>query len=206
MQDGLTAEESCIPLVANGTLRGYTREMLDRTRTIKRAAVLSLTGNAALALVKIAAGILGSSLAVLGDGIDSSVDVLISIISLAAAAVIAKPSDREHPYGHARAETTATTLLSFAIFFAGAQLVLSSIADVRSGAVRDMPAPIAFWAAVVSIAGKLLLAWSQFALGRKAGSAMLLANGKNMRNDVVMSCAVLAGIALSRARSEEQTS
>jgi cation diffusion facilitator family transporter len=180
----------------------YTRPMLDRTRTIQRAALVSLFGNALLASSKIIVGLLAGSLAVLGDGIDSSTDVVISIVALAAAAIIAKPSDRDHPYGHARAETTATTLLSFVIFFAGAQLFLSSLHNLQEGGLRGLPGPSAIWVTAASIAGKLFLAWTQFSLGRKCSSSMLIANGKNMRNDVIMSAAILGGLLLAHAFKE----
>jgi divalent metal cation (Fe/Co/Zn/Cd) transporter len=45
-----------------------------------------------------------------------------------------------------------------------------------------------------SIAGKLFLAWSQFHYGKKANSSMLIANGKNLRSDVLVSFSVLAGL------------
>jgi len=140
---------------------------------------------------------MAGSLAVVGDGIDSSTDVIISIVALAAAAISVKPSDREHPYGHARAETTATTVLAFFIFFAGAQLLLSTIHELREGQIREVPGAMAIWVTVASIAGKLALAWSQGSAGRKTGSAMLMANARNMRNDVVISASVLVGLALA---------
>ncbi|HPG87927.1 MAG TPA: cation diffusion facilitator family transporter, partial [Spirochaetales bacterium] len=111
---------------------------MDRTRIIKRAAVVSLVGNAALAVLKVAAGFAAGSLAVVGDGVDSSTDVLISIVALVAAAVSSKPSDKEHPYGHARAETTATTVLAFFIFFAGAQLILATVRSLLAGEARSV--------------------------------------------------------------------
>jgi cation diffusion facilitator family transporter len=174
----------------------YTPPM-DRNAIIRRAATVSLIGNAALAASKIAAGFLAGSLAVVGDGVDSSTDVVISVVALAAAAISAKPSDKEHPYGHARAETTATTILSFFIFFAGAQLFLTTVHELREGVPRGIPGSIAIWVTLVSIAGKLALAWTQRAAGKKTGSAMLMANAKNMRNDVVISASVLVGLALS---------
>lgn len=173
--------------------------MPDRTSLIKRAAFISLAGNAALAVAKISVGFLAGSLAVVGDGVDSSTDVVISLVALAAAAVISKPSDKEHPYGHARAETTATTILAFVIFFAGAQLLLTTIHDLRDGQAREVPGVAALWVTAVSILGKLALAWSQFSIGKKTGSTMLVANGKNMRNDVIMSAAVLLGLGVTSA-------
>lgn len=159
--------------------------------------MVSLAGNGILALLKIVAGLVAGSLAVVGDGIDSSTDVVISLVTLAAAAVIAKPSDREHPYGHARAETTATTILAFIIFFAGAQLFLSTIHTLRSGEARQLPSTLALWATIASIMGKILLAWTQFSAGKRCSSSMLVANGKNMRNDVIMSAGVLFGLTLA---------
>jgi len=50
---------------------------------------------------------------------------------------------------------------------------------------------------LVSIAGKLLLAWSQYVFGKKANSSMLIANAKNMSADVLLSAGVLAGIGAS---------
>jgi cation diffusion facilitator family transporter len=52
-------------------------------------------------------------------------------------------------------------------------------------------------AALISIAGKGLLAWSQYLLGKKANSPMLKANAKNMTSDVLLSAGVLIGLALS---------
>lgn len=170
---------------------------MDRNTIVRRAATISLAGNAVLAASKIIIGFLSGSFAVIGDGIDSSTDVIISIVALAAAAMSVKPSDKEHPYGHARAETTATTLLAFFIFFAGAQLLLSTIHSLREGAAREVPGFMAVWVTIGSIAGKLVLVWTQRSAGKKTGSNMLLANAKNMRNDVVMSASVLVGLMLS---------
>ena len=166
----------------------------ERSRRIVQSSLLSLFGNALLAAGKIITGFLAGSAAVLADGIDSSTDVVISLISVFAARVMSKPSDREHPYGHGRAETIATTVLAFAIFFAGAQLVLTTIHSLLENASRPLPLGFAIWVTLVSIIGKLLLAWNQFSVGRKTGSRMLIANGKNMRNDVLMSCTVLVGL------------
>lgn len=165
-----------------------------RVRIIKVAALIALFGNALLAVAKVSIGALFRSLAVVGDGIDSSTDVVIAVMSLAVASVIAQPADSEHPWGHARAETMATTVLSFILFFAGGQLILSAIRNLASGREAALPELPALIVTVVSIVGKAALALSQYALGKKAGSAMLMANGTNMRNDVLISSGVLVGL------------
>ena len=174
-----------------------TSAQLNKARLIRIASLTALFGNAALAIVKIMMGISGGSLAVIGDGIDSSVDVLIAIMSLVVAKIIAQPADEDHPWGHGRAETVATSLLSFMLFFAGAQLILNSIQDILAGAQREVPSLTAVIGTVISIVGKLLLAWSQYMFGKKADSPMLKANAKNMTADVLLSAGVLAGLGLS---------
>ncbi|MFP3091274.1 cation diffusion facilitator family transporter [Treponema sp. TIM-1] len=164
---------------------------------IKTAAISALAGNLFLAILKIGFGISSGSLAVLGDGMDSSVDVLIALMSLLVSVVISRPADAGHPWGHGRAETVATAVLSFILFFAGAQLILNAILSFFSGSIREVPAREALYITVVSIAGKLVLAWSQYLFSKKAASAMLRANAKNMAADVIISLGVLGGLGLS---------
>ncbi|MDR0602024.1 MAG: cation diffusion facilitator family transporter [Treponema sp.] len=168
-----------------------------RAGIIKAASLTALAGNTILAALKIGIGIYAGSLAVTGDGIDSSIDVLIAIMTLFVGRVISRPADKEHPWGHGRAETVATAILSCVLFFAGAQLILNSAGNLFSGAGPAAPKLPALAAALISIAGKSLLSWSQYFFGKKAGSAMLKANGKNMLGDVVLSAGVLAGTGLS---------
>jgi cation diffusion facilitator family transporter len=168
-----------------------------KARLIRIASLTSLLGNTALAAVKIGTGIYAGSLAVLGDGIDSSVDVLLAVMSLIVARIISRPADRDHPWGHGRAETVATALLACTLFFAGAQLILNSGKDLLFGAAREVPTALALIGTLVSIVGKSLLAWTQYLFGKKADSAMLRANGKNMSGDVILSAGVLAGLGLS---------
>lgn len=179
------------------TQKNITSGAENKGRLIKMASITALIGNALLAGMKIAAGTLSGSLAVIGDGIDSSMDVLIAIMSLLVARVIMQPADASHPWGHGRAETIATVLLSFILFFAGGQLILNAASAIINGEVREVPSFIALVVTVISIAGKIVLAWSQYLFGKKAKSAMLIANGKNMASDVVISVGVLAGLGLS---------
>ena len=172
-------------------------ELLKKARLIKAASLTALFGNLALAAMKIGAGIHSGSLAVVGDGIDSSVDVLISIMTLVVARIISRPADEDHPWGHGKAETVATAILSFVLFFAGAQLILNSGRDIILGTEREVPSMPALVVTVISIAAKLLLAWSQYMFGKKAGSPMLKANAKNMSADVLLSVGVLVGLGLS---------
>ena len=168
-----------------------------KTRLIKVASLTALFGNLILAVAQITTGIYSGSLAVIGNGIDSSTDVIISIMTLIVARIIALPADESHPWGHGRAETVATAILSFVLFFAGAQIIINSGRSIIFGIEREVPQLPALIVTIVVIAGKLLLAWSQYAFGKKADSLMLKANAKNMSADVLLSVGVLAGLLAS---------
>ncbi|MDR1930036.1 MAG: cation diffusion facilitator family transporter [Treponema sp.] len=170
---------------------------LDRAALIKAASITALAGNLILALLKISAGIFADSLAVLGDGIDSSMDVFIAVMTLIVSSVISRPADKGHPWGHGRAETVATALLSLILFFAGAQLILNSLYKLMTGVKTEVPGIPALIVTCVSIGGKILLSWSQYLFGKKADSDMLKANAKNMAGDVITSAGVLMGLGFS---------
>jgi cation diffusion facilitator family transporter len=172
--------------------------MTGRLQAIRRASLISLWGNAILAASKIVVGFLAGSLAVVGDGIDSATDVVISFITLLVSRYMAKPSDKEHPFGHGRAETIATSALAFIVFFAGAQLLIRTVERLAAGQQGEIPAAAAMYVTVFSIAGKLLLAWSQKYFGKRYASQMLIANARNMQGDVLISGAILAGLFFTR--------
>jgi cation diffusion facilitator family transporter len=168
-----------------------------RTKTIKTASWISIGGNAFLAISKIVAALFAGSLSVLGDGIDSTSDVLISIMTLIIATIIAKPPTLKFPYGYAKAETTAANALSFIVFFAGAQLAIASIRKFIVGGSQALPDKYIIVVVVISIVGKLLLSWQQYRVGKKVKSNMLIANAKNMQGDVLISTSVLVGLVFS---------
>jgi cation diffusion facilitator family transporter len=170
-----------------------------KTKDIKTAAILAIAGNAVLAVLKVVTGIISGSGALLSDGVDSSSDVLISIITLVVVRIISKPADAEHPWGHGRAETVTTAFFSFMLFFMGGQLIISSVNNLFFGEPMGAPSILAMAVSVRSIGGKLLLAFCQHALGKRSGSAMLKANAKNMLSDVLVSVGVLAGLVISTA-------
>ncbi|MBI9100258.1 MAG: cation transporter, partial [Spirochaetaceae bacterium] len=150
--------------------------------------------NFILSTLKISAGFLFYSFALIGDGIDSLTDVVTSGVTLVTANISSRPPDNEHPYGHGRAETIATKLLSFIIFFAGAQLAFSSIKKIINPEVAELPESPVFIVIAVSIAGKIFLSILKKRAGIKINSPMLIADAKNMRNDVLISVSVLVGL------------
>jgi cation diffusion facilitator family transporter len=165
-----------------------------RRRIISTSSIIGIVGNLFLSLLKIIIGFISGSFALIGDGVDSMTDVFTSAVTLFTSEISNRPPDWEHPFGHGRAETIATKVLSFIIFFAGGQLALTAIRFIMSGEQREVPSSLAFVAIGISIVGKLLLMLNKHAAGKKANSAMLIADAKNMRNDIFISLSVLIGV------------
>lgn len=165
-----------------------------REKKIIKASWIAVIGNAVLSVLKIIVGIAAGSFAVIADGIDSASDVLTSLITLFTAHIISKPPDPKYPYGYNKADTVATKLLAFVIFFAGAQLAISTIDRLLTNETGSIPNSIAIYVIVISIIGKYALAYYLMKTGKKIDSQMLIANGRNMNNDVVISVSVLLGL------------
>jgi cation diffusion facilitator family transporter len=170
-------------------------DMVDRKKIMQRTSWISVLGNMLLSLLKIIAGIISGSMAVLSDGLDSASDVVTSVIILFTSSIVSRPPNSKYVYGQEKAEQIASTLLSFVIFFMGCQLVITSAEHIIHRQYRELPSMLAIWVTVASIAGKLLLSWYQFYQGKRVDSSMLKANAVNMRNDVIISGGILAGLA-----------
>lgn len=168
-----------------------------KNKAVEKFSLIGAVLNLIIGAAKIFIGFLSGSLAVIGDGIDSATDVITSLVGFFAAKIMSKPPDAGHPYGHHRAEAIATKLLSFVVFFAGTQLLIFGIQFLLSGEVRPVPEKIAIYVTLVSIVFKLFLAIMKFRVGKRVGSRLLIADAKNMRNDIILSFSIFVGLICS---------
>jgi len=158
------------------------------------AAWVSIIGNAVLAVLKLVVGFISGSFAVVADGIDSSADIISSIVTLVAAKVVSKPPNIKFPYGYVKADTVATKVLSMLIFLAGAQLAISAVERLVKGGADTIPAMIAIWVTLFSMAGKIALSLYLKKTGKNKQSDMMTTMGIHMRNDMLISSTVLIGL------------
>ncbi len=165
-----------------------------KEKVLVRTSWISTIGNLILSAAKIVIGLTAGSLAVLGDGIDSATDVIISIVMIFTSYIMNRPPSKKYVYGYEKAEDIATKVLSLVIFYAGVQMFISSIQSMFSSDPKEMPATIAIYVTIFSIFGKLALALYQYKQGKKVNSSLLTANAINMRNDVLISTGVLVGL------------
>lgn len=109
------------------------------SRYLIKASWISIIGNAILSLAKITIGLFSGSLAVLGDGIDSAADVIISIVMLFTAKIMNRPPNKKYVFGYNKAEAIATKILSIVIFYAGIQMLVSSVISIFSSTPKEIP-------------------------------------------------------------------
>lgn len=154
--------------------------------------------NALLAVLKIIAGIVGRSSAMIADGFHSMSDFLTDVIVLVFVGVARRKANRHYQYGHGKYETFATMLVSFALGIVGIFFFVEGIEAVwkaLEGEQPDRPGTIALVMAIVSILSKEWLYHYTVRIGRKISSSVIIANAWHHRSDSLSSLATLAGIA-----------
>jgi len=172
-------------------------EKQKKRNIVVRAAWISILGNSLLACAKLVVGFISGSFAVVADGIDSSMDILSSVVTLVAARVVSKPPNIKFPYGYIKADTIATKVLSLIIILAGFQLLIASAGNLTGEREREIPQLIAIYVTLFSIAGKLLLSLYLGYIGKKNNSKMMVTMGIHMRSDMLISLAVLFSLVLT---------
>ena len=168
--------------------------MNKRNQQILLASIFGIIGNLVLSLLKITVGIIGNSISLLADGIDSAIDVATSGFAFYTVRIMKLPPSAEFPYGRKRAETIASKTIAFVTFFVGAQLCLNTFKAIFFGSEILLPSVIAFYAIGISILGKGLLSFIQFEFAKKTKSILLKSYAKNMLSDVGLSFGVLIGL------------
>lgn len=171
--------------------------MSNRAQEIRRITVVGAIVNIILTILKIIAGILGRSAAMVADGIHSLSDLLSDIVVLVFTHISSKGKDKKHSFGHGKFETLATLIVSVILVAAGARLMadgIRSIIEVTNGKIIPAPGSIALWAAIISIISKEILYHATMRIAKRANSPVVIANAWHHRSDALSSIGALAGI------------
>lgn len=153
--------------------------------------------NIFLVLIKAAAGLAAGSFAMMADALHSFADIVASAVVYVGIRVASKPADDDHPYGHGKAESIASKIVSILVILAGLNIgVLSARALFE--AERSVPGTLALWAALVSIVVKEALFRYTVTIGEESNCKALVANAYEHRSDALSSVAALLGIGGAR--------
>ena len=153
--------------------------------------------NLILSCFKIILGALIGSLAIQADGFNNLGDVGSSLVSLGGFVLSHKKPDKEHPFGHGRAEYLSALIIAFLILLMGVELIKSSVESLISHAPAPVFTVAAFAVLLCSIAVKLYMALYNTRYGKKYASSAMLATAKDSLFDCITSGAVLLSMALN---------
>jgi len=167
----------------------------ERTRLGLNAVRIAMAVNIFLAILKVLLGILANSIALIGDGLDTTVDVVKNVIVYKGTEIAARPPDSEHPYGHGRAETISSSIIGVSVALAGAFVMYEAIARFGKTEAQDLLMMIG---ASISILGKIFLSAYMSIVGKKTSNQALIANAKDYFGDILSSISVLLGGILIR--------
>ena len=168
-----------------------------RKKKIYRVTFIGFAVNLLLAGIKLAAGILGRSGAMVADAVHSFSDMATDVVGIAFAKISAKPKDEGHDYGHGKYETLATIIIRLALAAVGTGTLVNSIGAIRvvvDGGLLPRPGTVALLAAAVSIVVKEILYRYTVREGRRVSSPSMIANAWHHRSDALSSLGTLAGI------------
>ena len=174
-------------------------QTMDFEKTATKVSLVSVAGNTILSLLKLLAGILAHSGAMISDAVHSASDVFSSFIVIIGVKLSVKAADREHPYGHERFECVAAIVLAAVLTMTGMLIGYRAYETIRSGSeAQTMPGILALLAAVVSIAAKEAMYWYTRFYAKRLNSTSLMANAWHHRSDALSSVGALIGIAGAR--------
>ena len=174
--------------------------MQERTQIAMRVSRRSIAANVFLFAIKLAAGIVARSGAMVSDAIHSASDIVSTIIVIIGVKVSEKDSDREHPYGHERMECVAAIILAALLMGTGLLVGWGGILEIISSHRESMQVPgrEALFAALLSIAVKEGMFWYTRHYARMLESEALMADAWHHRSDALSSVGAFVGIGFAR--------
>jgi len=165
-----------------------------RLQAVTRTSLVGAVVNLVLSALKVSAGVLGQSYALIVDGIHSLSDLLSDALVWIAGRQASQAPDQEHPYGHARFETLATLILGMLLAAVAIGIGWDALQRLFKTETLLQPGGIALVAALISILAKEWLYWFTLGYARRVGSEMLRANAWHHRTDAISSIVVLVGV------------
>lgn len=157
---------------------------------------VSIFVNLALSFLKLAAGIVAKSEAMISDAVHSASDVFSTIIVIIGVIISGRESDEDHPYGHERLECVASIILAFVLALTGVGIGINGMEKILGGNYGELEVPgvLALVAAVVSILVKEWMYWYTRAAAKKINSSALMADAWHHRSDSLSSIGAFIGI------------
>jgi cation diffusion facilitator family transporter len=168
---------------------------MTKEQTAIKATYFSIVGNTCLALIKGIAGVFGNSHALIADAIESTTDIFSSLLVLFGIKYSNRPADKNHPYGHGRAEPLVTFLVVGFLITAAIIIAYQSIRNIAMP--HKLPKPY-----TLIILGAIII-WKEISYrwvmrkSKETNSSLLKADAWHHRSDAITSIAAFIGISIA---------
>ena len=178
--------------------KGHTDLTSDKARESlgKRAGIMCIILNTIMAVGKMLLGILSGAVSVLADGLNNLTDCASNVVAVIGFKMSGKPADKEHPFGHQRAETVSALFVSVLILVVAFELIKESIGKI----ITPTPSDFSVWLVVilgVSVLLKLFMFIVNRSLGKATNSNTLKATSVDSLADAVSTTVVLGALIIS---------
>lgn len=159
---------------------------VNRDLVIARTSTLGIVVNVLLATVKVVAGLLASSIAIVSEGVNNAADALTSVLTLVGAKLAGRHPDEKHPFGYGRIEYLTALVIAVVIIVSGVQMLIESVKLMFN------PEPLAISyvsLAIVAVSAvvKYILGAYTVRRGREVSSDALVGVGADCRSDAYVS-------------------
>ena len=168
-----------------------------REKSGKVAGAIGIATNLLLFAIKLVAGFLSGSVAVMADAVNNLTDSGSSIVMLVGFKLAGKPADEKHPFGHARMEYLSGVIVSFLVLFLGLELGRTSVEKIISPQPADFNL-LALGILAVSVVIKLWQCFFYRSVGKTIHSDTVFATSSDSRNDAIATTVVLLGALITR--------
>jgi cation diffusion facilitator family transporter len=163
--------------------------------TKENTAKLSIFAVSFLIAMKVVASIFTGSISIRADAIHSAIDLVGAIVGFIGIKIAGKPPDRQHPFGHGKAENVAGVVIAALIFIAGGIIAYQAITRLISGATLEL-VTVGIYVTAAAIVINLAVSWYTMRVARRTDSVALEATARDLLADVLSSAAVLVGLIL----------
>jgi cation diffusion facilitator family transporter len=165
--------------------------------TVKmRATALSIASNCTLIALKLAAGAITGSVAIITEAMHSSIDLIASIVAFVSVRQADKPADEDHPYGHDKFENLAAAIEALLILVGSGVIVYESVRRLSTSHTEVGSLGVGMAVIALSVVANVVVSGVLARRGRETDSPALEGDAAHLRTDAATSAAVLVGLAL----------
>lgn len=163
--------------------------------SVIRSAQAGVLINAVLAGVKLFAGVVGNSYALVADAVESTADIFASLVVWGGVRVAIRDPDEDYPFGYGKAESVAAAVVSIMLLAAALGIAFEAVREIRTP--HKTPAPWTLIVLVAVLLVKYVLFRRVLAVGEKSGSTAGKADAWHHLSDAITSAAAFVGISIA---------